>query len=173
MTALWAYGSEHFEQFDASVCDLLRRGLHTPTRGAQGLSQLACNAISGTLTTGSARIARTRGRPPARGWASRGGTFEGLLRNVLADRRLGSQRHADGLDVVITACELQTASAFRFGDHRGVVLGVVCNGVGEGAHRSHGLGRQRDVRCARVTQGRDRELREQDGGMRHVGRLFA
>ncbi|MEY2512743.1 MAG: hypothetical protein QOJ89_101 [bacterium] len=119
MTVLWAYGSERFEQFDASVCDVLRRGLHAPiTRGTQDLPQLATNAMSGTRTTSRARIARiarTHGLPPARGWTSGSDTFEGLLRNVLGDRRLDSQRHADGLDVVITACELQTAGALRFG----------------------------------------------------------
>jgi predicted acylesterase/phospholipase RssA len=114
MTALWAYGPKQFNTFDAAVCELLERGLQGRIARRPFLSRrlpqsLLSNAVGGVAA------AAVRGRAPVRRWASRTDAFADVLREVLGDRRLDAPRRDRGLDTVITACELRTGHAFRFG----------------------------------------------------------
>jgi predicted acylesterase/phospholipase RssA len=128
ISALWAYGDEDFESFDARVCALLRSGLQTKIArhallSARAPQELATLALAGTASS-AARvrwlIRRLTGghgasAPPLRRWVSRTDAFADVLdREICGGRLIGGTRRP-GLDVVINACELRTGSAFRFG----------------------------------------------------------
>jgi len=130
ITALWAYGDEDFDTFDAGVQALLRRGL----QGAIARRTLLSGRIPQQLGTrllagGAATAARTAGTvtrltrdggqipPPLRRWVSRTDAFADILdREICGGRRVDAPRRA-GLEVIINACDLRTGSAFRFGSH--------------------------------------------------------
>ena len=128
IAALWAYGDEDFESFDARVCGLLRSGLQGQIARRALLSprapqELATLALAGTAagaaraTWAARRLTGGRGAcvPPLRRWVSRTDAFLDVLRReVCGERRVDAARRP-GLDVVINACELRTGSAFRFG----------------------------------------------------------
>ena len=128
IAAMWAYGDEDFDAFDAHVRGLLRRGLQRSLTRRALLSrrmpeQLATGMVAGGAATAARaawlarRAAGTRGpsTPPLRRWVSRTDAFLDVLRrDVCGDRPITAARR-DGLDVVINACELRTGSAFRFG----------------------------------------------------------
>jgi predicted acylesterase/phospholipase RssA len=116
MTALWAYGPERFEEFDASVQELLRRGLQKQIAGRALLSKRLPEAALASAIGGAAAIVG-RGRAPVPRWASRTDAFADVLRDALGDRRIDAPRRDAGLDTVITACDLRTGHAFRFGSH--------------------------------------------------------
>jgi NTE family protein len=56
-------------------------------------------------------------QPPLRRWASRSDALEIALRDVFGELQLGDVRR-ENLDIVFNACELRTATAFRFGNRR-------------------------------------------------------
>lgn len=123
MTALYAYGDDSFEEFDARVVALLRGGLHRTIARRTLLSRrlwqgLGTRAIAGTAAMTAATAGRLRGFgavPPLRRWVSRTDAFVDVLVGVLGDRMLDEPRREAGLDVVINACDLRTGTAFRFG----------------------------------------------------------
>jgi predicted acylesterase/phospholipase RssA len=114
MTALWAYGPKRFGEFDAAVCELLRRGVQGRIARRALLSRRLPESVLSSAIGGPAALA-LRGRAPVRRWASRTEAFADVLRDALGDRRLDAPRRGPGLDTVITACELRTGHAFRFG----------------------------------------------------------
>ena len=128
ISAMWAYGSEEFEQFDARVCALLRTGLQRQTLrrslfSVRAPQQLATRILAGGAASASRvgwgvrRLAGARGAstPAVRRWVSRTDVFQDVLeREVCGQVNIDAPRRP-GLDVVINACELRTGSAFRFG----------------------------------------------------------
>ncbi len=128
ISALWAYGYDDFDSFDARVQDLLRAGLQRRIArrvlfSSRTPQQIATRAVAGGAAT-AARIAtiakRLTGRrspasPPLTRWVSRTDAFADVLeQHVCGGRRIDAPRRA-GLDIVVNACELSTGSAFRFG----------------------------------------------------------
>ncbi len=119
MSALWAYGPEQFEEFDAKVAALLRTGLQRRIAKRALLSRRLPQAMASSVMGGGAAVlARAGGRqgaaPLARRW-SRTDAFEDILAEVLGERTMDAVRVRDGLDVVINACDLRTGHAVRFG----------------------------------------------------------
>lgn len=123
MTGLYAYGPEHFDEFDARVVDILRRGtqLHIVQRAllSQRLPEdLATRVAVGVPSAAAAAASKLLGRrvdAPGRRWISRTDGFVDVLRSLLGEISLDSPRHDDGLDIVINACDLRSGTAFRFG----------------------------------------------------------
>lgn len=109
LTAMWAYGPENFDEFDDTVTELLRRGLHlelarrafTPGRVARNVWSTAGSALPGSF-----RLTRTSTRTEALVDAVRARAFgEGVMSDVT---------HA-GLATIISATDLSTGNAVRFG----------------------------------------------------------
>jgi integrative and conjugative element protein (TIGR02256 family) len=124
MSALYAYRDDDFDAFDARVVELLRRGLHGRIARRALLSRrlvegVATRAFAGSASALSVAAAKLTGAAregaPLRRWVSRTDAFEDVLRSVLGDIDLDSARCQTGMDVVISACDLRTGSAFRFG----------------------------------------------------------
>jgi predicted acylesterase/phospholipase RssA len=129
LAALYAYGDEDFETFDARVVELLARGLQRQIARRALLSPRALQGASTSLLAGSAAgairaralIMRASGRPtdllqpPLRRWTSRTDAFADVLERELFGDRIISDVARPGLNTVINACELGTGSAFRFG----------------------------------------------------------
>jgi predicted acylesterase/phospholipase RssA len=127
ISALWAYGDEDFDNFDARVQQLLRDGLQSRiTRRAlfsvRAPQQIATRAVAGGAAS-AARFSRTAARlvgrqqaapPPLTRWVSRTDAFADVLEQLVGRHRIDAPRRS-GLDVVVNACELSTGSAFRFG----------------------------------------------------------
>lgn len=137
--ALFAYGGGTFEEFDARVIELLRRGLlRTLTANALGscLPGSAATLATAGVAAAGAEIARPllaaaqralgirdparpgwvqHVQPPLRRWFSRTSALEETLRSRIfgTGRLTDTRRH--GLEVVINATELRTMAAFRFG----------------------------------------------------------
>ncbi|MEU8787090.1 patatin-like phospholipase family protein [Streptomyces sp. NPDC048637] len=118
LAALWAYGPPDFADFDTRTTDLLRSGLQlaiarqafTPSAVARNLTAAARAGARGAFTRGSdVSVARPANRTDA-------------LAAVLARQAFGTRTMADvthpGLDVVLTATDLATTNAVRFGSTR-------------------------------------------------------
>ncbi|MEV0290705.1 patatin-like phospholipase family protein [Kribbella sp. NPDC050820] len=106
LSALWAYGPSDFDEFDESVTRLLSRGLQTELiRRAFSPRRAAAN-----LTSGVAAALPGRNRRSTR--------TESLV-DTLAARSFGRKTMPEvtqpGLDVIISATDLSTANAVRFG----------------------------------------------------------
>lgn len=133
MSALWAYGDDDFDSFDARVCELLRRGLQMALARRALLSRRAPQALaSGLAASGASALARAPHRalnlgrratgrprgelpqPPVRRGVSRTDALADVLDRELGGLRIDSPRRG-GREVVINACDLATGSAFRFG----------------------------------------------------------
>ena len=128
VAALWAYGDDDFETFDARVETLLRRGLQRQIIQRALLSPRTPQQLATRVVAGGAASAARAGRraawlagrsapidPPLRRWVSRTDAFADVLeREICGYRRIDAARRP-GLDVVINACDLRTGSAFRFG----------------------------------------------------------
>jgi predicted acylesterase/phospholipase RssA len=117
LAALWAYGPEDFAEFDDTTVGVLRRGLQSAiVRRALRPASLSRNAIA----TAAAVLSSVRGRHrPA---AVRSANRTDALAAALADVAFGSRAMKDtthpGLDVVLTATDLRTSNAVRFGNAR-------------------------------------------------------
>ncbi|MER6677768.1 patatin-like phospholipase family protein [Streptomyces sp. NPDC000983] len=118
LAALWAYGPQDFSDFDARTTDLLRSGLQldiarqvfTPTAAVRNVTAAARAGTRQLLTRGPhATVARPANRTDA-------------LAAVLAHKAFGTTTMDDvthpGLDVVLTATDLATTNAVRFGSTR-------------------------------------------------------
>ncbi|MFI5800115.1 patatin-like phospholipase family protein [Streptomyces sp. NPDC051677] len=113
LAALWAYGPADFADFDAHTTDLLRTGLQwdiirkafTPAAVARNLTA-ASRARANGLFSRTVVATRTANRTDA-------------LAALLAERAFGSktmdQVTHPGLDTVISATDLVTTNAVRFG----------------------------------------------------------
>ena len=109
LTAMWAYGPKAFDEFDATVSALLRRGLQLelarrtfgPRRAAANMASFAAAALPGQLK-------RTRAS-----------TRTEALVDALASRDFGRKLMTEvthpGLSSVISATDLSTGNAVRFG----------------------------------------------------------
>ncbi|WP_415940108.1 patatin-like phospholipase family protein [Streptomyces sp. 039-1] len=118
LAALWAYGPKDFSDFDTRTTDLLRSGLQLdiarqafkPSAAARNLTA-AARAGTRHLFTHTAQV--TVARPANRTDA---------LAAVLAHKAFGTTTLADvthpGLDIVLTATDLATTNAVRFGSTR-------------------------------------------------------
>ena len=136
--AAWAYSEDAFDDFDARIVALLRRGLirgivRRTFAGRTGAAALATSLTSGvaavaarsasvamrgtTRMLGRSRAGLTAARlePPLRRYASRTEALSDTLKDAFfGDRPLTSRRRRD-IDVVLNACELRSGAAFRFG----------------------------------------------------------
>jgi predicted acylesterase/phospholipase RssA len=114
LAALYAYGPSDFDEFDAFVVDQLRRGLQAeiliralrPTAAIRNLSH-------------AARVAalRRRGEPLLRGANRSDALRDALAARAFGDRTVDQVTHP-GLATVITATDLRTSNAVRFGSLR-------------------------------------------------------
>ena len=118
LAALWAYGPPDFADFDAHATDLLRSGLQLdiarqafkPSAAARNLTAAARAGARQLFTrTTDISVARPANRTDA-------------LAAVLAHKAFATTTMADvthpGLDVVLTATDLATTNAVRFGSAR-------------------------------------------------------
>ncbi|MER6334154.1 patatin-like phospholipase family protein [Streptomyces sp. NPDC001034] len=118
LAALWAYGPSDFADFDIRTTDLLRRGLQLdiarqafkPSAAARNLTAAARASTRQLFSRHSdVSVARPANRTDA-------------LAAVLTHKAFGPQTMADvthpGLDVVLTATDLATTNAVRFGSTR-------------------------------------------------------
>lgn len=108
LAAMWAYGPADFKDFDASVTELLRRGLHT---------ELARRTFTPKRSAGnfvSLAAALSPGRRPRRS------TRTEALVDALASRDFGAKDITEvthsGLCTVFSATDLSTGNAVRFGN---------------------------------------------------------
>jgi len=141
LAALYAYGPPTFEEFDALATAALRRGLQraivrrflTSVRGLQSLLSLGALPVRSLLN--EAKLLKTSGsRQPVKDGFSprrmqaalshtvtdvrrvnRTTAFVDVLERQLFGTRTMSQVAHPGLDVVLTACDLGTGGAVRFG----------------------------------------------------------
>ncbi|MFD2420392.1 patatin-like phospholipase family protein [Amycolatopsis pigmentata] len=115
LAALYAYGPADFDEFDAMTVDLLRRGLQaalirrtfTPTAVSRNL--LAATRTLLPRRTGSEPRLRTANRTDA--------LRDELTDRAFGDRTLDQVRHPT-LATVLTATDLRTSNAVRFGSLR-------------------------------------------------------
>lgn len=115
LTALYAYGPSDFAAFDGLVVAQLRRGLQIEIL----LRSVRPDSIARNLTrAGSAAVPRRRGEPPVLRSANRtDGLREALASRVFGTRSMQDLTHPH-LATVITATDLKTTNAVRFGSLR-------------------------------------------------------
>jgi predicted acylesterase/phospholipase RssA len=109
LTAMWAYGPKAFDEFDATVTALLRRGLQLEiARRAFGPRRAAATTASFTAAVLPGRLKRNRTS-----------TRTEALVDALSSRGFGSRLMTEvthpGLSTVISATDLSTGNAVRFG----------------------------------------------------------
>lgn len=108
LTAMWAYGPERFEEFDASVTDLLRSGLQAELARRAFAPLAAGRALISTVRAVGARRRRSYSRTDA-------------LVEALASRGFGSKLVRDithvRTEVVISATDMSSGNAVRFGSN--------------------------------------------------------
>lgn len=113
LTAMWAYGPPTFEEFDGAVVALLRRGLQRSI-ARHALGPVALARAGGT----TARVlARRRPVTPTSALRTytRTEAFARVLRETAIGDKLMSEPNNRELDVVLTATDLRTGGAVRFG----------------------------------------------------------
>jgi predicted acylesterase/phospholipase RssA len=115
LAALYAYGPEDFAEFDAMTVDLLRSGL----QGSLILRALVPRAVArNVIAAARVLIPQRPGTQPRLRTANR----TDALRHELAHRAFGNrtldQVNRPGLATVITATDLRTSNAVRFGSLR-------------------------------------------------------
>ncbi|HEY9757955.1 MAG TPA: patatin-like phospholipase family protein [Oculatellaceae cyanobacterium] len=140
IAAMYVYSDDSFGSFDKRVCELLRKGIQGNILSRFLRLDLLFGSICTTLIAGTCAVlvdsartvmtalwkkfAKTRGQMPAwlakmyspiPRWVSRTNALERILdQRVFNDIRMESVRR-NNMDIVINACELRTATAFRFG----------------------------------------------------------
>jgi len=123
--AAYAYGTGAFAEFEDEIETLLRRGLSREVARRAFLgprlasSAAAAQIVSGAMALGVAARSRlgngARRHAPARRWATRTDALEATLESRLFDRLTLDAPRREGLDVVLTASDLRSGSAVRFG----------------------------------------------------------
>lgn len=136
MAAAWAYGSEEFEEFDRRMCDELRRGFTCGilrrivfSRATPLILVTNLVAVSAAVATFIVKMvvwllgflpfvpgdAHRHLHAPFPRWASRTTALQETLdARLFKGITLTAPRRND-VEVVLTACDLRTGSAFRFG----------------------------------------------------------
>jgi predicted acylesterase/phospholipase RssA len=114
LAALYSYGPEQFDEFEALVVGQLRRGLQLEI-AARTLRPTA--AVRNLAHASRAALVRRKGEPITRGANRTDALRETLAARAFGDRRLDQVTHAD-LATVITATDLRTSNAVRFGSMR-------------------------------------------------------
>jgi len=117
IAGMYAYSNDEFEEFDCRVVSLLRRGLNWSTArhllSPSLLTRVLFTNLVARPTAGFARLLRRQ--PPLRRWASRTDALEKALKDLFQDAHLENVQRPN-LDIVFNACEMRTATAFRFGN---------------------------------------------------------
>lgn len=130
ISAMYAYSSESFQEFDARVVQLLRRGLHRAIflqvlkpgsiwkalkiriiANTCLLIRMLCHLVDAVVRS---NLVVRLGPPPMRTF-SRTEAFRGAIAESLFGNTLVRDIARDSLHTVINATELRTSSAFRFG----------------------------------------------------------
>jgi predicted acylesterase/phospholipase RssA len=114
LTALYSYGPAEFKEFDALVVEQLRRGLQLEV-ARRALRPDA--AIRTTAHALRAALAHKSAQPVLRGVTRSDALRDTLAARVFGDRRMDQVNHP-GLATVITATDLRTSNAVRFGSLR-------------------------------------------------------
>ena len=133
ISAMYAYSSGSFSEFDGRVVQLLRRGLQRDIVREALRPNSIRKAVQTQLVIGAASIARRLRRrvgsvlpllgaglrkpPPVRTF-SRSEAFRDAMRRTLFGKKLMRDVARDSLATVINATELRTGSAFRFGSRQ-------------------------------------------------------
>jgi NTE family protein len=139
LAALYAYGPPDFAEFDAMATDLLRSGLQrelvwhffTSLRGVQACLSFASLPAAGVAQRLAATLTPGHAPMPWHGpeWLRRVNRTTALV-DVLANRAFGDRLMSNvthqGLDIVLTACDLNTGGAVRFGSRTSA-----CSRLGE------------------------------------------
>ncbi|MET9617514.1 patatin-like phospholipase family protein [Kitasatospora indigofera] len=114
LAALWAYGPSDFGEFDDRTTQLLRRGLHATLLYRALHPRAATRNLTAATRTLAGRL--TRSGIPA---ATRRFNRTDALAAALADLAFGDATMAHtshpGLDTILTATDLVTGNAVRFG----------------------------------------------------------
>ena len=109
LSAMWAYGPARFEEFDDTVTELLERGLQMELAKRSFTPRMI---IANTVSATSAALPGGSARP------RRSSRTEALV-EALRSRPFGAKQMADvthsGLTTVISATDLSTGNAVRFG----------------------------------------------------------
>ena len=130
IAGMYAYSHDSFGEFDARVVRLLRAGLQGGIVRRTFLSRrfaaiVATSAVSGTASLAANVLRTTLGsqlkwfqnlRPPWIRWVSRTSALEAALRDLLFGDEVVTGPRREDVNVVFNACELRTATAFRFGN---------------------------------------------------------
>lgn len=107
LTAMWAYGPERFDEFEDTVMALLRRGLQAELARRAFTPRAFSRSFLSTVRGLGSRTGRTYSRTDA-------------LAEAIAARPFGSKLITDatrpGLDTVISATDMRTGTAVRFGN---------------------------------------------------------
>ena len=112
LAAIWAYGPADFDEFDRRVTDLLRRNLQGDVLQRTLRPRFVARKAHGTL----APIRRLLGQHPVR-YSRTDLLVEALTERVFGDSAMHHVTHS-GLDTVITATDMATGTAVRFGSAR-------------------------------------------------------
>jgi predicted acylesterase/phospholipase RssA len=114
LAAQYAYGPERFDEFDALAVDQLRRGLQLEII-ARALRPKAL--VRNVAHASRAALVRSHGEPVTRAANRTDALRDTLAARAFGDRLLDQVSHA-GLATVITATDLRTSNAVRFGSLR-------------------------------------------------------
>ena len=133
ISAMYAYSSNSFREFDARVVELLRRGFHRDifrevlrpasmgkilqsriTASSSFLVRMLLHLVRNAVRPG---IAPRSSPPPARRF-SRTEAFRDVIAKSLFGNTIVRDVARDSLHTVINATELRTGSAFRFGSRQ-------------------------------------------------------
>ncbi|MEU2003960.1 patatin-like phospholipase family protein [Rhodococcus sp. NPDC019627] len=106
LAAMWAYGPESFAEFDDSVTELLHQGLQLE------LARRAGNPISLVRSAASTTRSLATWRP--RHYTRTNGLHAALEARDFGRKRIEEVTHS-GLATVISATDLETTNAVRFG----------------------------------------------------------
>jgi len=140
IAAMYVYSNDSFTSFDDRVCALLRKGIQGNILSRFLRLDLLLGSILTTLVAGTCSIivdsvrivltalwkqfAKTRGQMPAwlskmyspiPRWMSRTNALERILDQRVFNDILMTSARRNNIDIVVNACELRTATAFRFG----------------------------------------------------------
>jgi NTE family protein len=121
--AAYAYGAGAFAEFEDEIETLLRRGLgrevaRRAVLGPRLVGSATAQIVSATTALGVVARSRLGNGPPhapARRWSTRTDALEATLASRLFDRLTLDAPRREGLDVVLTASDLRSGSAVRFG----------------------------------------------------------
>jgi NTE family protein len=123
LAAMWTYGPTSFQDFDDTVVALLRRGLQRELwQRASHPATVVCNLATALRTVIASVASHARHGIGESSMPLRQANRTDALVTALADGIFGARRIDDvthpGLNVVLTACDLRTSNAVRFGSAR-------------------------------------------------------